>query len=35
MAQSMVPPAAAAREMASDDLFAQLRTRVEAPGRSR
>src|SRR5437764_787927 len=29
MAQSMAPPAAAAREMASDDLFAQLRTRVE------
>ena len=29
MAQSMASPAAAARELASDDLFAQLRTRVE------
>jgi len=29
MAQSMTPPAAAARGMAADDVWAQLRTRVE------
>src|SRR5205807_3373769 len=29
MAQSMAPPAAAARGIASDDVWAQLRTRVE------
>src|SRR5437868_6296531 len=29
MAQSMAPPAAAARERLSGDVFAQLRTRVE------